>query len=168
MKNQLLIDKLKAYEDKLKKVEEFVNKVPVCSEYIIKNEIIEQRFNNIGDKYKSIYFDWDLQRSVYIKGKRDITNYRKKHKDLTLTKIYLNVAILYDRHEKYGLEEIADKVFFYDKLNTTFYVTDDELENTLEALNNWYIIAKEKACIDNKKEKLANLDKQREQLIKDC
>lgn len=34
-------------------------------------------------------------------------------------------------------------IFFADKLNTTFYVTDENIESFLEALNTWVIAAYE-------------------------
>ena len=168
MKNEKLIQKIEKMKDKLELVEKFANKIPVCADYIINNEIVENKHNKIGDKYKSIWFTWGLNRGIYDKKIRTITNCELDYSSKTLTCVYINSIELYDRNNKYGLEKLADNVFFYDKVNSTFYATDDELEPLLEALNEWYIKALELACKDNKKDKLEKLEKEKQRIIDSC
>ena len=168
MENEKLIQKIEKMKDKFELVEKFANKIPVCADYIIDNEIVEYEHNKIGDKYKSIWFTWGLNRGIYDNKSRTVTNCELDYDGKTLTNIYINTINIYDRSDSYGLEKLADNIFFYDKMNSTFYATDDELEPLLEALNDWYIEAKELACEDNKKDKLEKLEKEKQRIIDSC
>jgi len=163
-----LQDKLDNMQVKYEKVQRFADKLPFLKDYILDKEIVESAHINFGDKYKSIPLSWGIRRGVRSSDSNPVTNCKQKYHNLALTNIYINTLSLYDRHNKYGIEDIADKVFFYDPLNTSFYATDEQLEDLLESLNDWYLIAKDKACIDNRKDKLAKLDKERERLLKSC
>ena len=52
--------------------------------------------------------------------------------------IYINSLSLYDSHENYGLKELNIPCFFFDKINTTFYIEEKDIEAALEMLNDWY------------------------------
>ncbi len=164
LREKKLIQKLEDMRSKFTQVENFAGKVPICADYIINNEIVESDWNKIGDTYKSIYFAWGMRRGVYGNG-RSVTNCKLDYEGRTLTKIYINTVSLYDRHDKYGLAGLVDLVFFYDKLNSTFYAADNELEGLLEALNGWYVIAKEKAGDANNKDELENLERKKQHIL---
>ena len=79
---------------------------------------------------------------------------------------------MFGHHHSFRLDEMAEKtdLFFYDKLNSTFYATDKQITNLLEELNNWYLIAVEenKKLLANKKIEDAEKEiKKQKEIIKD-
>ena len=124
--------------------EKFAEKIPVFRQFILDNKLngTEDAVQFAGS-YKRIYFHWGLHRARFRSGtNRTITNYKGDH-DKHLFMVYINTLSLYGSHAKLGLEKVLKKstVFFFDKLNTTFYVEDEHIEGFLEALNDWYIEA---------------------------
>ena len=165
---------LEQYEKELEELkarmlaaEEFSIALPIFKEDIIERKLTASdeiiRFNSW---FKGFYFAWDISRSHYEKGaNREVTNYHKPH-DIHLFSLYINSLSIYDSHEEYGLDELHEKVdvFFYDKLNSTFYATDEQIEPLLEALVVW----KEQAVVLNKADsrqgKIDSLQEQIDQL----
>ncbi len=80
--------------------------------------------------------------------------------------IYINTLNIYSSHEKYGLEDVAKqtKLFFYDKINSTFYVTDEHIESLLDNLVAWKDKAMARAREDGKQGKIDKLQEQIDQL----
>jgi hypothetical protein len=79
---------------------------------------------------------------------------------------------MFNHHEKFGLDKVVDDVsiFFYDRLNTTFYVTDEQIEALLDRLTEWYINAKkgnEKFLLNKKIEEAAKQKKDAEVALKE-
>ena len=78
---------------------------------------------------------------------------------------------MFDHHEEFDIDKAADNIpiFFYDKANTTFYATDEQITELLEALNKWYVKAtkeNEKYLKQQKKEKLEKQLKEIEDELK--
>ena len=138
---------LKELEEKMIGAEAFADKIPCFRDFIIKNKIDgTEDFQTFASHYKKIPFNWELSRARYKSGaRRYITNYSGEH-DKYLFNVYINPYSLFDEHISFGLERVIEEstVFFFDKLNTTFYVEDEHIEGFLEALNNWYVQAVEK------------------------
>jgi len=160
-------DKVDQLIEKLIKAQEFANKLPIFKDYIIKNEIIESNWNKLGDRYKSIYLSWGINRGRYSSDSgRTVTNMKGEYDEI-LTNVYINSLNLYNRYDKYGLDILKELVFFYDELNTTFYIKDEQLESFFEALNEWYLDAREEAKKDFDREKIEKLQKELERLQND-
>ena len=137
-------DELKALKIKMVGAEKFAKKVPVFRQFILSNKIDGTEENvRFADGYKGIRFHWGLNRARFKSGtSRTITNYKGDY-DKHLFKVYINTLTLFDTHEEFGLEKVLEKstVFFFDDLNTNFYVEDEHIEGFLEALNDWYVDA---------------------------
>lgn len=153
---------LKELKEKMLRAETFAEKVPCFRDFILKNKITgTEDFVCFATYYKKVSFAWGLHRSRYISGtSRNITNYQRKH-DKYLFSVYINPLTLFGEHEYFGLEKVLEEstVFFFDRLNTTFYVEDEHIEGFLEALNNWYISAVEELKqyrVDKEIEELKN------------
>ena len=160
-------EKVNKLIEKLENVQKFADKLPVFKDYIIKNEIVESGWNKLGDRYKSIYLSWGINRCRYSSDSgRKVTNMKGEYDEI-LTNVYINSLNLYNRYEKYGLDRLKEFVFFYDSLNTTFYIKDEQIEPFFEALNEWYLDAREEAKKDFDREKIEKLQKELERLQND-
>lgn len=137
---------LKELREKMIRAEKFAEKIPYFRDFIITNKIDGTEGSVFfTTHYKKISFNWGLFRERYVSGTdRYIINYPDKH-DKYLFSVYLNPLTLYGVHECFGLERVLEEstVFFFDKLNSTFYVEDEHIERFLESLNNWYVNAVE-------------------------
>ena len=135
-------DELKALKKKMVGAEKFAEKIPVFREFILDNKLDGTEDSvKFANSYKRIYFNWGLHRARFKSGtNRTITNYFKGDYDKHLFRVYINTLTLYDSYENFGLEKVLEKstVFFFDEMNTTFYVEDEHIEGFLEALNDWY------------------------------
>ena len=155
IKDLQLANKINSYIEIYERVQKIVDKFPLFKDYIIENKITKE-FGKIGDSYKKIYFAWGVNR--YKLKDENISNFnRNKDKEYILNEIYINTLSLYDRHDKYGLEDLGKYVFFFDERNTTFYATDEELPILLEELNKWFLKADKQACKESKEEKKKEL-----------
>lgn len=148
---------LKEMVKKMKSSEKWAKKFPIFYDFIISNKIQEDYLGQYGKKYKQINLDWGINRYFFEQG--NITNYKGKYKGI-LWQIYINSLSLYDLYEKFELENIPNQtsVFFYDKLNSIFYCTDEEIEGLLECLNDWYLKARELAHKHFKEEEIKKLE----------
>ena len=162
-KLQLMYElELAKLNEKFRNVQEVLNTLPkVCEDYII-HHMKQQPVGIILDKYKEIWFSWGCHRQLYKAGKF-LTNKKDAiQEDMYLISIYINTLDLYNSHERYGLDKLADKCFYYDSWNSTFYCKDSEFEKLLEALNNWFVSAKkleyERRKIKRRKELLKELE----------
>ena len=135
-------DELKALKKKMIGAEKFAEKIPCFRQFILDNKLDGTEDSaQFATSYKQIYFHWGLHRARFkSETDRTITNCEGNY-DKHLFRLYMNTLSLYDSHEKFGLKKILEKsnVFFFDELNTTFYVEDEHIEEFLEALNEWYV-----------------------------
>jgi hypothetical protein len=74
-----------------------------------------------------------------------------------LFNLHINTLTLYDSYEDFGLGEILNEIeiFYYDRISSTLYATDEQIEG----LNEWYMKAISKV-------KEFNLNKEKEELKK--
>lgn len=154
---------LRELKARMVKAEKWAEKMPVFKDMILAHRLSSEDQWQYGENYKSIHLGWGINRYLY-KDSNNITNYNKKMKPTYLWNIYINTLSVYDDLDNFGLEELGAKDwFFYDDLNTTFYVTDDQIADLLESLNNWYLSAieqlGERRKIDKVKELEAELKK---------
>ena len=165
----------KAYEQelvelrlKMEKAEKFAKKIPCFEEKIIQNKYTgEEEYIPFGERYKGIHLNWGINRCRFISGtNRTITNYNKTPYSEYLFCMYFNTLTLYDSHNKHDLEKIADKVnvYFYDGLNSTFYVKDEYIEEFLDKASEWYKEAREKEIKMREEKRIFELKKELENL----
>jgi len=142
------------YDEKVKKFKlskEFAEKLGIFQEQIINNQITgEENFINFGNYYQKMPFCSPIRRFFY-KDNTNVTNSKIEFKDKYLFHIYINTLTCYNSHEEYGLEDITKltNVFFYDKINSTFYIEDEYIKDFFDKLLNWYKDAFKKARIQN-------------------
>lgn len=170
------IEKLKNLEKRMLKAIAFAKKLPLFKQKILDNIYTgEDDFINFGNKYKDIYFNWHIGRYLYsYKGSREISNYDGKTPYAEfLFKISLNEYQMfppeYFARAVYSLNKFAEGIdcFFYDMINTTFYLTDEQIEPFLSAFREWYLTEKEKAKTYIKQEKKRRLLKEKEKIEKE-
>lgn len=144
----------KEYENELSELrkrmegaETFATTLPHFEGTIISNKYDgTEDYIRFGEKYDGMPFPWGISRGRYRDGTgRMLLNYgESSNYDEYLFSLYINTLVLYDSHNEYGLEKIADDVdvFYYDNLNSTFYATDDQIMPLLDSLSEWYQKAK--------------------------
>lgn len=161
------VQELADLKTKMQKAEKFAEKLPIFADLILAGKITgEEDYLKLGSRYKQIYLNWGITRGFYKKGtSREIMNYRGDDYHGYFFSIYINTCSLFDGHNNFGLYDMmkdAD-IFFIDYSNSTFYVTDENIESFLEALNTWYIQAAE----ENKKLRaLERLEKAQKEVAK--
>jgi hypothetical protein len=156
--------KLKEFKEKLIKAQQFAEKLPCFSDFIIKNIITESPYNQFGFQYKTLKFDWQLTRNEYqsktnrtipngiiylpaSNNSRTITNKDGEYGPIMLTTIYINSVSLFG----YGTTIKAPsniECYFFDTVNSTYYATDKELEYVLNSLVKWH----KDSIVQNKKD----------------
>ena len=164
---------LKELKERMEKAEKFANKIPVFKNIIIERKLTgEEDYIDFGSRYKDICLAWGIKRCNYISGtNRTISNYDNENYNVYVFSIYFNSLDLFGDgiYNYFGLEKIRDKVkvFFYDEINSTYYVEDEHIEEFLEEVNKWYLEAKKQVTkyrneqeIKKLKEKLAELEKE--------
>ena len=144
---QEYIDELEKLRIQMEEAEKFAEKLPLFDKKILAYKYTgDEEWIKFGEQYKKILLNWGINRGLYQSdSRRTITNYDKGSYTEFLFNIYLNSCSLFDCHCNFGLEEVLKTVdiFFFDKLNTTIYATDLQIEPLLEALNAWYIKARD-------------------------
>jgi len=138
---------LTALKVKMDKAEKFAEKLPFFAKYILDYKLTgEEEYTKFGDKYKDIYLGWGINRGFYKKGSsRYLMNCRGDYDHGYFFSIYINSYALFDEHNNYGLYDALKDVdiFHADNSNTNFYITDENIESFLDALNIWYLAARE-------------------------
>ena len=161
MKNEKYKKELADLKYKMEKAERFAERLPMFSEKILQDKISgDSHWINFGEKYKDLYCAWGINRGLYEQGtNRTVTNYYGEPYKEYLFNIYINTLSQYDSHEKFGLNEIEENtlLFFYDKCNSTFYATDNQIEGVLNALCAWYEKAKIQIVEHNKQKEIEEL-----------
>jgi hypothetical protein len=164
--DERLIKKLKNFTEDLEAVQMLINKVPVCADYIIENNVkkVEGYYQKIADRYKSLNLPWGIMRTSYSNNFKPTNFTQEIVEDKILCNIYINTYPLLNTNNKFGLDDLRDLVFYYDKVNNTFYATDEELPVFLEALHDWYLKTKEKTSKIKKDLEIEALEKKIEAL----
>ena len=146
----------------MEKAEILAEKLPIFSERIIKEKLTgEEGYQNYGESYKKLYLGWGICRAHYSAARPLIANYKGEPPRCALFGLYINILYLFNTHEKFGLAESVKEVevFFFDEMNSTFHVTDENIEALLEALNTWFIAAWEQAHIHVAEKEIAEAEK---------
>ena len=143
---------LEAMEAKMLESIAWAEKLPIFAEVIMKEKLTgKEDYCSYGEKYKNIWLRWGINRGFYSQ-RRTITNCAPGSYEGFFFKIYVNCYSLFSINsadEDFGLYESLKNVdiFFIDHSNSTFYITDGNIENFLETLNDWYVKADKQANI---------------------
>jgi len=133
---------LKAIEREMIAAASFAEKLPIFADVIMRDKLNgTEEYRVYTTRYKDIPLVWGVIRSFHATcGSRTIIN-------RYLFSIHVNTISLYDLNDDFGLYEALKDVdiFFADTSKSTFYVTDENIESFLEALNSWYLVASKKA-----------------------
>lgn len=161
-----LVKKLEKFEIEYQQVTAFTKLLPLFADRIIDCEFTGDRYCELGQKYKQLYFSWGINWGV-----NRPTNFpedQEYHEGLV--NVYINCMSLfhddiYHIAQKELWEAMRDVPCYYtDVLNSTFYFKPDEIEVGLEALNTWYIKVKDSTQDYLKEQKRKKLLKELEQL----
>lgn len=156
-------DELGALKSNMLMAQSFASRLRVFAEHIIEYKVTgEEHWHCFGKSYKNIYLQWGINRGYFKSGtSRYITNYEGEHSGFYF-QIYVNCYAIFDEHQEFGLYEVTKglDIFFIDRMNSTFYVTDENIEPLLETLNTWCIDAFEKLKVYRAQERIARLEKE--------
>lgn len=143
-------------QDKMNNAKEFAEMLPCFKDEILARKLDKTFTGTICKKYKKLYLDWGINR-YWFEDSKNITNCDKSIADKYLFKIYINTLNLFDSYEKYGLCELEIPCFFFDRINTTYYIEEQDIEVALDILNAWFIKAEILARIHNMEEERVKL-----------
>jgi hypothetical protein len=158
--------KLDTSKKEYQKVTAFAEVLPLFADYIIDREIKGDRYCELGQKYKQLYFSWGINWGV-----NRPTNFpedQEYHEGLV--NVYINcISLFHDDIYHVAQKELWEAMkdipcYYTDVLNSTFYFKPNEIEVGLEALNAWYIKVKESTQDYLKEQKRKKLLKELEQL----
>lgn len=154
-----LEEELIDFKEKLEKVNEWVKKIPLFKDIIINDKFTgDENWLKYTSRYKAIRLDWGVNRGLYGSS-RVITNYDGEHNGY-LWNIYVNkLTIFGDIGSSVPIDDDID-CFFFDHMNTTYYCTDDQIENLLESLNAWYLKEKDNVDAYKKENKIKRLEQE--------
>lgn len=164
MKNEKLNKMLMEYEEELKFKDELIEMFPYFESTLLHNNDSRKGGKiNLGNSYKELYLAWGII-GFYLDSKY-VTNYKgEEFENKLLFELYFNPLNLYDSHEKYGMEKLSEYAFYYDKINSTFYVEKENLIEFLDKANRWYLKAVRTKDNEYKKTRKEELLKELEML----
>ena len=141
----------KPYIDEMNKMleaEEFAKRLPLFKDYILKNKIYDIKRNTLplGEKVLDVYFG---QMIYFYNLGMELINYKHNPIEIPLIVFYINRYSMfgddfYDEIIKELDASVDDLVYFYDSINSKYYVTEENLEEFCDKLSIWYNNAIEK------------------------
>lgn len=145
------IDEIETLKNKMLEAEKFAERLPLFKDYILKNKINSRNsVSQLGQKVLDVYFGQLIRLYNYSETYLGTpTNYNGKPISIPLVVFYINrfsmfVDDCYDGIIKELDESVEDLVYFYDSINSRYYVTEENLEEFCNKLSIWYNNAKEK------------------------
>ena len=145
---QPYIDELNALTSRMLEAEEFAERLPLFKDYILKNKIYDIKRNTLplGEKVLDVYFGQMIY--FYNLGMK-LINYKHNPIEIPLIVFYINRYSMfgddfYDNIDKDLNESVKDLIYFYDSINSKYYVTEENLEEFCSKLSIWYNNAIEK------------------------
>ena len=160
-----LAEKLKEKKKEYELVTAFAEKLPFYADKIISNEYAGQANVTLSYRYKTLSLGWGINWTL-----NKPTNYHHDSFQSGLVCVYVNSYSLFDDISSEAGTELtrefsnSKNIYFIDWLNSTFYVTPEQLEELLERLHNWYVLCKSNADTIRKEQKVKELREQLEQL----
>ena len=160
---------LNELKSKMERAELFAKKLPFFKDIILERKITaDDRSVSLGTRYKSMPLNWEIRRFYYCsKSRTNMTNNTNEYQGFFFN-IYINSLSMFGVHENFDLYQSVSKsnYFYYDRCNTTFYVSDNDIECFLEELLAWYEKAKKQVIEFNETKRKAELIKELDQINK--
>ncbi len=167
MSNTEINQELNEMRKKLESTHAFAKRLPEFGETILSKKFTgDESHICFGKQYRELWLSWGINRNHYKTDSRcTITNYDYRVGevyDVHLFCIYINTYSLFDEQEQFGLKEATQDLdlFFFDKLNTNFYATDEQIIPLLNALDEWYIKARSEVDLYRAKKNVVEVEKQ--------
>lgn len=137
--------------NKMLEAEEFAERLPLFKDYILKNKInTNHAISHLGEKVLDVYIGQAIRLCNYSENfKGTPTNYNGTPIEIPLVVFYINRYSMfgddfYDNIDKELDASVDDLVYFYDSINSKYYVTEENLEEFCSKLSIWYNNAIEK------------------------
>lgn len=161
---QPYIDELETLKNKMIEAEKFAERLPLFKDYILKNKLSNRNsVSHLGENVLDVY----LGQTIRLYNYSEIylgtpTNYNGKPISIPLVVFCINKYSMfgddfYDEIIKDLNESVKDLVYFYDSINSKYYIAEENLEEFCDKLSIWYklALAKNKQFVaQKKKEKL--------------
>ena len=148
---QPYIDELNALTSRMIEAEEFAERLPLFKDYILKNKInTNHTTSRLGEKVLDVYIGQEIRLCNYSENfKGTPTNYLGNLIKVPLVVFYINRYSMfgdyfYEEIIKELDESVENLVYFYDSINSKYYVTEENLEEFCSKLSIWYNNAIEK------------------------
>ena len=139
--NKMYEDELAQLKTRMEGAERFAEKIPVLANIILGRKYTgTEEWIDFGGVVGNTYFPFSIRRGKYKSGtSRAVTNHKEEHNEYLFC-MYINTITEYDSYNTFGLDGICNKVdvFFYDKLNSTFYITDDNIGEFIREYKVWH------------------------------
>ena len=142
------------YIDELNKMleaEEFAKRLPLFKDFILSNKIDNKNMvAQLGEKVLDVYLGQAIRLYNYSEVNNGTpTNYLGNPIKVPLIVFYINRYSMfgddfYDNIDKELDASVDDLVYFYDSINSKYYVTEENLEEFCDKLSIWYNNAIEK------------------------
>lgn len=145
--------------------EMFSKELPLFASQILENKHNNtDHYINFGFSYKKIPLAWGIKRFFYDGQSRRVSNAGNINYPIYLFNIYINCLNIFEDdfydYCKDSFRKLSFDVFYFDEINSTLYVKDEQIETVLEKLNDWYLAQIEKIKEQNKKNKIEKLRKE--------
>ena len=134
-----------ALTSRMLEAEEFAERLPLFKDYILKNKInTNHTISHLGEKVLDVYIGQAIRLCNYSENfKGTPTNYNGKPISIPLVVFYINRYSMfgddfYDNIDKELDASVDDLVYFYDSINSKYYVTEENLEEFCSKLSIWY------------------------------
>lgn len=150
-----LLYSVKEYKD----CTEFAALIPLFAKQIIESEATGEEYFRLADRYKQTYFAWGINWQT----DKGVNHPESLPMPRGLINIYINCISMFGDdvycETNKTINELGEVIdcYYYDALNSSFYLLPEQIEAGLELINDWYV--KTKGSIDGilKQKKIAKL-----------
>lgn len=174
--NIKLQEELDSLANKYKRISDFSKRLPLFKDTIIDNKIDPpenyRATRKIVERYKKMPFNWGICVGKYNNDNKPTNCALDIDDDVELISFYINRINLFSDNASVlafaatGLNEIVKecKPFYFDCLNTTFYLTTCELEGVLDKVVTWYEVVRDKSTELHNQDRIKKLKDELEKL----
>ena len=157
---QPYIDEIETIKNRMLEAEKFAERLPLFKDYILKNKINNRNnVSQLGEKVLDVYLGQAIRLYNYSETYLGTpTNYNGKPISIPLIVFYVNKYSMfgdnfYDEIIKDLNESVKDLVYFYDSINSKYYIVEENIEEFCNKLSIWYslALAKNKQFVAQKK-----------------